>query len=250
MQWKKGAVIAAGIVAGVGAVGFVADSALAAHAETQLSRSIAQQAGLEHSPAVYIAGDPLFILTLIRGEVPTIAATIEDEDVAPFGLVSTTVEVNDVTLSSADILAGRVENAEAKLRTSSVKLDPVALGGLLGIEDLDISNPYNISPSGVASPEAQLRGTLAGQSEPITVRADLRIEGDMFHLIPTEVLDNPTSLDSAEALAGFALDFPTADLPLSAPASYVLVTGGSIQFQSSERGITANTKDFAPQARN
>lgn len=249
MQWKKGAVTAAGIVAGVGAVVFVADSALAARAESQLSRSIAQQAGLEYAPNVYIAGDPLFILTVARGEVPTIAATIEDENVAPFGLVSTTVELNDVTLSSADILAGRVENADAKLRTSSVKLDPVALGGLLGIEDLDISNPYNISPSGVASPEAQLRGTLPSQSEPITVRADLRIEGEMFHLIPTEVLDNPTDLAPADALAGFALDFPTADLPLSAPASYVLVAGGSIQFQSSERGVIANATDFAPVAR-
>lgn len=246
MQWKKGAVVAAGIIAGLGGVGFVADSALASRAEAQLARNIADSAGLAHSPSVYIAGDPLFIFTLLRGEAPTIAATVDDVADPDFGLITTTIEINDVTLTSSDLLAGRVNDAPAKLRTSSVKLDPVALGSLLGIEDLDISNPYNISPSGVASPEAQLRGTLPGQDEPITVRADLRIEGDTFRLIPTEVLDNPTSLADADALAGFALAFPTAKLPLPAPASYVLVSGGSIQFQSSERGVIANVTDFAP----
>nr|WP_306428515.1 MULTISPECIES: DUF2993 domain-containing protein [unclassified Corynebacterium] len=241
---SKKSVVALGAVSAVLGCGFLADTALATRAEAQLSRTIAADAELTQVPSVFIGGGPLFLLGVLKGEVPTVAASINDATSNRYGLVSTQVEFKDVTMSAQDILAGNVDGANAKLMSSLVRLDPVAVGELLHIPDLDISNPHNISPAGVPSSEVQLRGTIDGQEEPVTVRADLRLNGPTFRMTPTLVLDNPTTLSEEAIYQAFDLSFDTNTLPLGSQADYVAVSGGVILFSATKRDVVVEISEF------
>lgn len=205
-----------------------ADTAAAARAE----RSLAPP-GTRAS----IAGFP-YALSVATGEYPRVGVEALDAQL-PGGLVGT-VSTDVINYSpGAEFTTGTADVVRRRVR-----LDPVGFGELLGITDLDIANPYDISPSGGVASEARLTGTVPGAGE-ATVVVTLRIADGVFRMRPSQLIDaspdhHPTILNA------FTLDLDTRELPLGGPADLVQVRGGSIEFSSDRINTAVTASDFDP----
>ncbi|WIM71906.1 hypothetical protein QP028_10425 [Corynebacterium suedekumii] len=91
--------------------------------------------------------------------------------------------------------------------------------------DLDIANPYDISPAGGSVTEAQLTGTPPGFEDPVSVVVSLRLVGEMFHMEPVTLVDAPTGRED-DVRAAFTYSLDTRRLPLAGRASSVVLGGG------------------------
>ena len=123
----------------------------------------------------------------------------------------------------------------------------------MGITDLDISNPYDISPAGSAASEVKLTGTPPGFTGPVTVVAELRLKGKMFLLSPITVTDRSKlddtqndKLSDDDIFRAFRWELDTTTLPLSKQASYVSAAGGTVYFESQQRNVVVSMDDLAP----
>ncbi|MFC6318039.1 LmeA family phospholipid-binding protein [Corynebacterium gerontici] len=227
-------------------VAWVADSAIAARAERHLAAQVRDSAGLELSPSVYFGGVP-YTSALISGKIKSATVSVSDVETSQFGLISTSTDAVDVQVDPAQVFSGNIDGRRALLLTQTIGLDGVSVGKQLGIADLDISNPYDISPNGGPASEAQLRGAPDGQAKPITVMCDLRIEGSDFRLTPTSVVDpGDGSLSEEEIFRAFEWRIDTRLLPMRDQAGFVYVSGGTLYFQAQQRDVTLSLKDFSP----
>lgn len=234
------------IVLGIAVVLWALDSMVAARAEHRLASSVRANAKLDVSPAVFLGGMP-YLGALISGEVNQVSVTVSDVESKDFGLITANANAADVELGPRQIFQGEVAGATAQILSQTIGLDAVAIGRQLNIADLDLSNPYDISPAGTNVSEVQLRGTPRGADKPVTVRADLRLEGPNFRLTPTEVVDSGDgSLDEEAIKRAFQWRFDTRTLPMNAQATYVYLSGGTIYFQTQERNVTLSLEDFSP----
>ncbi|QGU05476.1 LmeA family phospholipid-binding protein [Corynebacterium comes] len=228
--------------------GWLADSIAASRVERHISAAVEKQSGLEVSPRVNVGGVP-YLAALVTGEIPTVSVHALDVDVAGLGMVNAQTELNKITVTREQVLSGEIAGSPASSFTRTIRLDGVALGRLLGITDLDIANPYDISPAGGAAAEAQLTGTPFNRREPSTVIVDLRLVGDEFHMTPRELIDAPADLSPAEAdaiRAAFAFTLNTRTLPLAGRASRVNMSGGSIFFEAERHNVTVRLADLSP----
>lgn len=222
------------------------DSAIAARAEHRISHDVRNNAHLDQNPSVYLGGFP-YVGALFSGKVPGLGVSVSDVEVNDFGLLTTSSQVTDMELNRSQLFSGDVEGTHAQLLTRTVGFDAVAVGKQLNILDLDLSNPYDVSPAGTNSSEVQLRGTPDGFSKPITVIATMRLEGPTFKLTPTTVVDRGESnLDDSALFRAFTWTLNTKTLPINAQASYVYLAGGSIRFEAQERNVTLRLEDLAP----
>lgn len=225
---------------------WIADSVIATRTEAKISRIIAKEANLEVPPSVYVGGIP-YTKALLSGEISTVSSTISDVEIPGFGIVNTNTEASDVAVDRAQVFSGDIAGAQAQLITQTTGLDAVAVGKQLNISDLDISNAYDISPAGSNAAEVQLRGTLPGETVPVTIQANLRLQGPIFTLQPTAVTDSGQgTLSNAAIIDAFRWEFDTRELMGSRQASYVYVSGGTIYFESQERNVAIQWEDFSP----
>ena len=233
----------AAVLVGAGLVAYLADTALAMRAEHELSVHAAQLGDLSTAPAAYVGGLPF------RSTIPRISVDALDVPVASVGVGNAGIELIDVTLDHprSSSITEDLTGATASLVRRSVRLDGVAFGQLLGMTDLDIASPYDISPSGGGASEARLTGTLPDAEQPVTVIVTLRLEGSKFVMRPSELLDVPPELTD-QAVKAFSLRRDTADLPLGGPADKVQLTGGSIEFSRDRINTTIEEDDLTPLA--
>jgi hypothetical protein len=228
--------------------GWLVDSIAASRVERHISAAVEEQAGLEVSPRVNVGGAP-YLAALFTGEIPTISVHALDVDVAGLGMVNAQTELTRVTVTRDQVLSGDITGSPASAFARTIRLDGVALGRLLGMTDLDIANPYDISPAGGSAAEAQLTGTPANRREPVTVIVDLRLVGEQFHMSPRELVDAPDDLSPAEeeaAREAFSLTLDTRSLPLAGRASRVNMSGGSIFFEAERHNVTVRLADLSP----
>lgn len=228
--------------------GWLTDSVLASRVERHISAAVEERAGLEVSPRVNVGGVP-YLAALFTGEIPSVSVHALDVDVAGLGMVNAQTEFNKIIVDRGQVLSGEIAGAPSTSFSRTVTLDGVALGRLLGMTDLDISNPYDISPGGGTPAEAQLTGTPFNRREPATVIVDLRLVGDQFHMTPRELVDAPADLSPAEAEAvrsAFSLTLDTRTLPLAGRASRVNMSGGSIFFEAERHNVTVRLADLSP----
>ena len=94
----------------------------------------------------------------------------------------------------------------------AISVDAVSLGRLMGINDLQIANPKNVSPTSGTSAEAELVGTLPGDEEATTVEVTLRLIDEKFVMTPVNA-ENDRVADA------FSYSLDTRQLPLSAQAT-------------------------------
>lgn len=225
------------------AAAVLADSLAAARVEQRVSQSAKEQSRLAAHPEVYVGGMP-FAQVLVTNEIPNISVNALDVDIKDLGIVNASTQIYNVVIPAEQAYAGELVGHQAELMKRTISLDGVALGQLLGMTDLDISNPYDISPGGGVSSEAQLSGTLPGMGEPSTVVATLRLDGSTFHMVPKTLIDDAGNPDAVTK--GYTLSFDTRDLPLSGAANLVQLRGGSIQFEAERRNITIQPRDLTP----
>ena len=238
MQLKRSAAVG---VAAIALLGYLADTAAGMRAEHALSARAAELGELSTAPAAYVGGLPF------GRTVPRITVDALDVPVAGVGVGNVGIKLVDVTLPHPRTahLVDDLPGAKASLVRRIVRLDGVAFGQLLGMTNLDIASPYNISPSGGGASEARLTGTIPGTEDPVTVVVTLRIDGTKFVMRPSELVDVPLELTD-RAVQAFSLERDTRDLPLGGPADCVQLTGGSIEFSRDRINTVVEETDLTP----
>jgi len=225
-------------------VGWLGDSIAASRVERNISAQVEDVARLEVSPSVYVGGVP-YLLALFTGEIPSVEVTALDVDVAGLGMVNATTRVKQVTVTPEQVRSGDIEGAPAELMSRTIGLDGVSFGHLLDMTDLDIANPYDISPAGGSVTEAQLTGTPPGFEDPVSVVVSLRLVGEMFHMEPVTLVDAPTGRED-DVRAAFTYSLDTRRLPLAGRASSVVLGGGSIYFEAQRHNVRVRVVDLSP----
>lgn len=235
---RRGFVVAAALVAALATVLGLGDTALASHVERTLAPPGAE---------VNITAAP-FVLSGVTGRVPRVTVRRTDADVPGPGVGTVSVEMFNLELETpADALRGEIVGADARLVRRRIRLDGVGFGTLLRITDLDMANPYDISPSGGVASEARLTGTVPGTSEPATAMVTLRLVDGVFHMRPSQLLQVPLGAER-EVMEGFTFDLDTRSLPLGGPADLVQLTGGSLEFSRDRVNTVVETADLEPLA--
>ena len=164
-------------VAGVVLTAWLADSAVAMHAEHTVAQQAKASSQLENTPNVYIGGVP-FTLGALTKEIPYLEVKSSDVEVPKLGMVNASTTLRDITIRPEQLFSGELEGSPVSTYTRSISLDGVALGRMLGITDLSIANPDDMSPTGGPSAEAELTGTLPGDNTKSTATVTLHLEGD------------------------------------------------------------------------
>lgn len=242
-RWRTGAAAVAAVILAA----LAADNVAASRAEARLSAAAQAYDHLAYPPDTYIGAFP-FTATLLTDSVPRLSLSTLDAPVEDLGVVNATAEAFDIDIPGKRVLAADFEGGEATLVRRRIRLDGVAFGQLLGMTDLDISNPYDISPLGGVASEAHLTGTVPGTDRPSTVAVTLRIDNGTFVMRPSMLLDAPPGASPEDVLAAFTLSRDTRDLPLGGPADLVQVSGGSIEFSRDRINVTLTADDLTPLA--
>lgn len=210
-----------------------ADAVVAANVERTVAKPETQAS---------VGGFP-YTASLLTGKVARVSVEHLDAAVDGPGVATTGVDVFDLTLDNPrEALSGEFESGTARLVRRRVRLDGVGFGTLLGITDLDIANPYDISPAGGAASEARLTGTIPGGEVPVTVVVTLRLVNGIFQMRPSKLVD----ATSPETQAAFTLDLDTRTLPLDGPADQVQLRGGSIEFSRDRINTAFDPADLDP----
>ena len=216
----------------------LADTAVA----SQVERTLAP-AGAE----AQVTATP-FALSGVSGRIPRVTVRRTDADIPGPGVGTASVEMFNLELDTPkDALHGEIVGANARLVRRRIRLDGVGFGELLGITDLDIANPYDISPAGGVASEARLTGTVPGADQPATVIVTLRLADGVFRMRPSQLLEVPD--DEQAVLDGFTFDLDTRTLPLGGPADLVQLTGGSLEFSRDRVNTVVEPADLEPLAR-
>lgn len=232
------------LILGIGVTAWLVDSAVAARVEHRISEAVAERARLETNPGIQAAGVP-YLQALVTGDLPMVSADALDVDVPGLGMVNARSEVRDLIVEPGQVFNGDIVGAPAEMITRTISLDGVALGHHLGLTDLDIAHPYDISPSGGRASEAQFTATPPDFGETVTVIASLRLDGPTFRMEPREMVDVPEHLvDATREIFTWELD--TRTLPLADRAQAVYLQGGSIYFQAQKRNAEVKLEDLSP----
>lgn len=225
-------------VAGVLLTGWLADSAVAMHAEHTVAQQAKASSQLENTPNVYIGGVP-FTLGAVTKEIPYLEVNSSDVEVPKLGMVNASTTLRDITIRPEQLFSGELEGSPVSTYTRSISLDGVALGRMLGITDLSIANPDDMSPTGGPSAEAELTGTLPGDTTKSTATVTLRLVGPEFRM-------SVYGTDDERLKKAFGLVLDTRQLPLPSQATSVKLHGGSITFEVQRRNITLKTAQLSP----
>lgn len=232
------------VVLSVLLLGWLVDSAVAMRAERTLAADVQHHSRLSVAPRIYLGGSP-YLGNMWQKTTPLMSAEMLDVDIPGFGMVNARTEVHNLTLSKDEILTGKLSDVPAKLVTRNLRLDGVAMGEQLGITDLDISNPYDISPSGGRASEVQLTGTPEGFSKPISVVAKLRVNDKTITMTPDRYLSVPEGREK-EAKQAFSWSIDSDNIPLPSRVSHVYCSGGSIYFETEQRNTTVDASNLSP----
>lgn len=223
---------------------WLVDNVAASRVERRISFAVEEAANLETNPPVYVGGFP-YLSALVTDEIPYVEARALDVEVEGLGMINVATRYEKLAVTPAQVLSGDIAGVKAEKRSRSISLDGVALGHLIDMTDLDISNPYNISPAGGTEAEAQLIGTPPGFTEPVTVIVDLRLTGTQFSMTPTELIDAPAGRED-DIRTAFTYSLDTLKLPLGGRAASVTLGGGSIYFQAEQHNVTVQMRGLSP----
>lgn len=240
----KGLAATAGALAGSVAVAFGADAAVAANVERTLAANAREVDDLPADPDTYVGGLP-FVQVAVTGKVPRVSFEALDVDVEGVGIANSRTDIYDIIISADKALNADFAGSQAKRVEHTLALDGVAFGQLLGMTDLDIANPYDISPTGGTASEAQLTGTVPGTGEKTSAVVTLRLDGTTFRMEPKQLIDVPADLIPAVTDA-YTLELDTRNIPIGAQADKVEVAGGSIRFSAQQHAVTVTPELLSP----
>lgn len=210
------------------------DTAVAARAERRLSQHAAEVGELTSPPEAYIGGFP-YAISALTGSYTRVSVSALDQPLPGFGFASVGV----------DALGLDTRTMTANVLRRSVRLDAVALAQLLNLPDLDITNPYDISPAGGGVSEARLTATLPGTTTASTAVVTLRLVDGAFIMRPSEV-EPASDAGVDDVIKALSYELDTLTLPLGGPADMVQLSGGSIYFSRDVVNAAVDVDDLVP----
>ena len=243
MKVKGLAATAVALVCAV-ALAFGVDAAMAARIERTLAVHARTVDDLPAEPDTYVGGFP-FAQVYFTGKVPRVSFQALDVRVDGVGIANTRTDIYDITIDADKAINADFAGSRAKRVEHTLSLDGVAFGQLLGMTDLDIANPYDISPTGGTASEAQLTGTVPGTDEKTSAVVTLRIDGTTFRMEPKQLIDVASDLSPAVTQA-YTLELDTRDLPIGTQADLVEVAGGSIRFSAQQHDVEVTDELLSP----
>nr|WP_282441101.1 DUF2993 domain-containing protein [Corynebacterium antarcticum] len=226
------------------AVPWAVDTGAAVHAERRISGEIRADEDLDQSPRVTVGGLP-YLGALVTHVVPMVVVEAGDVQVEGIGTANLRTEIRDLELPRDRVLSGGITGAPASVIARTVRLDGVALGTRIGVTDLDIAHPTDISPAAQPATEARLTGTPPGFDRPVTVYVRLRIKGPDLTMTPYRLVGVPE--DRADEIRSiFTWRLRTEDLPLPTRVDKVFCSGGSIYLESRQRNVVVGETPILP----
>lgn len=232
------------VLACVVALAFGADAAVAAHVERTLATHAREADDLPSEPDTYVGGLP-FAQVALTGKVPRVSFQALDVRVDGVGIANSRTDIYDIVVDAGRAAKADFAGTKAKRVEHTLSLDGVAFGQLLGMTDLDIANPYDISPAGGTASEAQLTGTVPGTDEKTSAVVTLRLDGTTFRMEPAQLIDVPADLVPA-VTDTYTLELDTRDMPIGAQADLVEVAGGSIRFSAQQHEVEVTDELLSP----
>ncbi|MBI9001125.1 DUF2993 domain-containing protein [Corynebacterium sp. CCM 9185] len=226
------------------AVPWLVDTAAAVHAERQISAEIRADEKMDQNPRVTVGGLP-YLGALVTHTVPMVVVEASDVPVRGIGTANLRTEFRDLELTQDQVFSGEILGAPASVVARTVRLDGVALGTQIGVTDLDIAHPTDISPAAHPATEARLTGTPPGFERPVTVYVRLRIKGPEITMIPYRLVGVPDGRGD-EIRSIFTWRLPTEDLPLPTRIDKVFCSGGSIYLESRQRNVVVGETPILP----
>ncbi|WP_067886841.1 LmeA family phospholipid-binding protein [Nocardia vaccinii] len=251
------------------AVAVVVDFTAAAYSEYRVSRSLRAGGELSADPDVTIHGFP-FVLQAWHGDFRNveIQASANRPDIPGQILVEATL--NGVHLPAHALLDGDTRSVPVDRVAGRMRIEPVELGRLFNIPDLDMRGPPadksdgtgGSGGSGVTTQGALiLSGTIPLGPEPrsterVSVKADLTLDGDQVRIVATDLYhgDETTTTNSVElspdldktaVLARFSRTIDTRDLPFGVHPTSVKALGGNIIVEGEGDNMTIDMDRFA-----
>ncbi|MCK7638489.1 DUF2993 domain-containing protein [Corynebacterium pygosceleis] len=223
---------------------WIVDTVAAVHAESRISGEIRDGEGMDQNPGVTVGGVP-YLAALFTHTVPTVVVEAGDVSVEGIGTANLRAEIRDLRLDGRQVLDGDILGAPASIIARTVRLDGVALGTQIGVTDLDIAHPTDISPSARPATEARLTGTPPGFDRPVTVYVRLRIRGPEMTMVPYRLVGVPADRED-EVRSVFTWRLRTEDLPLPTRIDKVFCSGGSIYLESRQRAVVVGETPILP----
>ncbi|WP_319944835.1 LmeA family phospholipid-binding protein [Nocardia macrotermitis] len=259
------------------AIAVVVDFTAAAYSEYRVSRSLRAGGELSADPSVTMHGFP-FVLQAWHGDFRNvdIRASANRPDIPGQILVEATL--NGVHLPAHALLDGDTRAVPVDRVSGRMRIEPVELGRLFNIPDLDMRGPPadksdgtgGSGGSGVTTQGALiLSGTIPLGPEPrsterVSVKADLMLDGDQVRIVATDLYHgeetagaNPVGnsvmnsfelspdLDKNAVLARFTRTIDTRDLPFGVHPTSVKALGGNIIVEGEGENMTIDMDRFA-----
>jgi hypothetical protein len=251
----------------------VVDFTAAAYSEYRVSRSLRAGGQLSADPDVTIHGFP-FVLQAWHGDFRNvdIRARANRPDIPGEILVEATL--NGVHLLAHDLIDADTQAVPVDKVFGRMRIEPVELGRLFNIPDLDMRGPPadksdgtgGSGGSGITTQGALiLSGTIPLGPEPrsterVSVRADLLLDGDQVRIVATDLyrgdsaatpassmtpLNPSPDLDKNAVLARFTRTIDTRDLPFGVHPTSVKALGGNIIVEGEGENMTIDMDRFA-----
>lgn len=251
------------------AIAVVVDFTATAYSEYRVSRSLRAGGELSADPDVTMHGFP-FVLQAWHGDFRNveIQASANRPDIPGQILVEATL--NGVHLPARALLDGDTRAVSVDRVAGRMRIEPVELGRLFNIPDLDMRGPPadksdgtgGSGGSGVTTQGALiLSGTIPLGPEPrsterVSVKADLMLDGDQVRIVATDLYhgDETTTTNSVElspdldktaVLARFTRTIDTRDLPFGVHPTSVKALGGNIIVEGEGDNMTIDMDRFA-----
>ncbi|MGN2641829.1 LmeA family phospholipid-binding protein [Nocardia takedensis] len=247
----------------------VVDFGAAAYSEYRVSRALRVGADLSADPEVTIHGFP-FLGQALAGRYQSVGIRAQAVRTDIAGQIYVEANLTGVRLPFRDLSDGRVRKVPVEKLDARMVIEPVELGRLFNIPDLQVhSRPADKSDgtggsggSGMTTADGKLilTGTLPGTpvgqggsgaqltGDKVSVQADLRLVGNQVEITATGFYkgsgpDLPTSVvvpepDRPGVLARFSRIIDTKELPFGIEPTKVFALGGQIQVEGKAENIT------------
>jgi len=242
----------------------VIDFGAAAYTEYDVSRQLRAGAELSADPEVTFHGFP-FLRQAFNGRYDNIQITARSMRPDIPGEIAVEATLTGMRLPLGDLVDGRVRSVPVDRVDVRMRVEPVELGRLFGIPDLQVhSRPADKSDgtggsggSGMTTagalvltgtlpkaPTGQFGATIAG--ERVSVQADLLLDGDQIRVIATGFYRGPDDTssvvvpeeDAPAVLARFTRTIDTKELPFGIRPTEVFALGGQIVVEGQGENVT------------
>ncbi|WP_084161478.1 LmeA family phospholipid-binding protein [Nocardia sp. BMG51109] len=261
------------------AIAVVVDFTAAAYSEYRVSRSLRAGSELSADPEVTIHGFP-YLLQALRNNYRNVEIRARaDRRDAP-GELRVESTLNGVHLPMGDLIDGKMRSVPVDRVTARMRIEPVELGRLFQIPDLQLTGPpadksdgtggsggtgsttrgaYILTGTIPLGPESSVTDSAETDNTKmsVSVKVNLLLDGDQVRIVATDLYREKTpdtaitsaterpEPDKATVLDRFTRTIDTKDLPFGVHPTKVEAIGGNIIIEGEGKDMTIDMDRFA-----